>query len=217
MKKILVVDDDTELRANLSEILREAGYHISEAASGKEAIEKAKTEEFDIALLDLMMPRMSGTDTLLELKKMNPKTKAIMITAFATVENAVEAIKRGASDYISKPFKIETLLSTIKRVLEEARFEEGAKGMDFDFTLSSLSSPVRRKIIRLLNLKTSVRFAEMARELGIEEEHTKLAFHLKILREAGVIEQDPEKSYSLTNEGMRIVNCLKILENYIVP
>lgn len=215
MKKILVVDDDAELRANLSEILKEAGYHISEAASGREAIEKTKAEAFDIALLDLMMPKMSGTDTLLELKKMNPKTKAIMITAFATIENAVEAIKRGASDYISKPFKIETLLTTIKRVLEEARFEEGIKSLDFDYTLSSLSNPVRRKIIRLLNLRPTMRFAEMARELGIEEEHTKLAFHLKILREAGIIEQDAEKSYSLSKEGVRIVDCLKILENYI--
>jgi len=215
MKRILVVDDDEELRSTVSEILRNAGYQTCEAASGKEAIEKAASEEFDIVLLDLMMPKMSGTETLLELKKIKPGIKAIMITAFATVENAVEAIKKGASEYISKPFKIESLLSTVRRVLEEARFEEGIKSLDFDYTLSSLSNPVRRKIIRLLSLKTSMRFAEIAREIGIEEEHTKLVFHLKMLKESGVIEQGTEKSYSLTKEGARVLDCLKILENYI--
>ena len=95
MKKILIVDDDAELRANLSEILRGAGYYTDEAASGKEAIEKITSKDFDIALLDLMMPKMSGIDVLKEIKKIKPKIRVIMITAFATVENAVDAIKRG--------------------------------------------------------------------------------------------------------------------------
>ena len=94
MKKVLIVDDDAELRSTLSEILKGAGYHIDEASSGKEAIEKMASKDFDIALLDLMMPKMNGIETLTELKKITPKTKVIMITAFATVENAVDAIKK---------------------------------------------------------------------------------------------------------------------------
>lgn len=215
MKKILIVDDDAELRANLSEILKGAGYYTDEAPTGKDAIAKATAEDFDIALLDLMMPRMSGIDVLTEIKKVRPGTKIIMITAFATVENAVDAIKKGASDYISKPFKIETLITTIRRVIEEARFEEGIKKLDFDYTLSSLSSSIRRDIIRLLNARTTMRFAKIVRELGIEEEHTKVAFHLKMLKEAGIIEQDKEKSYLLTKEGIKIMDCLKILESHI--
>ena len=214
MKKILIVDDDAELRANLSEILRGAGYYTDEAASGKEAIEKITSKDFDIALLDLMMPKMSGIETLTELKKITPKTKVIMITAFATVENAVDAIKKGASDYISKPFRIEELLTTIRRVIEEGRFEEGITKLDLDYTLSSLANPIRRNILRLLNSRKSMRLMELVRELGIED-HTKVVFHLKVLKESGIIEQDKDKSYSLTEEGERILSGLKILENYL--
>ncbi|MEW6410038.1 MAG: response regulator [Nitrospirota bacterium] len=214
IKKILIVDDDAELRANLSEILIGAGYHTDEASSGKEAIEKADAEEFDIALLDLMMPKISGIDILTELRKVRPKTKIIMITAFATVENAVDAIKKGASDYISKPFKVEELLTTIRRVLEEARFEEGVRKLDLDYIMISLSNPIRRNIIRLLSSRTSMRLMEITRELDIED-HTKVVFHLKMLKESAIIEQDKEKSYFLTREGERIVNCLKVLESFL--
>ncbi|MBI5203305.1 MAG: response regulator [Nitrospirae bacterium] len=214
MKKILIVDDDAELRANLSEILRGAGYYTDEAASGKEAIEKITSKDFDIALLDLMMPKMSGIETLTELKKITPKTKVIMITAFATVENAVDAIKRGASDYISKPFRIEELLTTIRRVLEEVRFEEGIAKLDLDYTLSSLTNPIRRNIIKLLHSRKGMRLMELVRELDIED-HTKVVFHLKMLRGSGMIAQDKGKLYSLTGEGERMLSCLQILENYL--
>ena len=214
MKKVLIVDDDAELRSTLSEILKGAGYHIDEASSGKEAIDKIASKDFDIALLDLMMPKMNGIETLTELKKITPKTKVIMITAFATVENAVDAIKKGASDYISKPFRIEELLTTIRRVIEEGRFEEGITKLDLDYTLSSLANPIRRNILRLLNSRKSMRLMELVRELGIED-HTKVVFHLKVLKESGIIEQDKDKSYSLTEEGERILSGLKILENYL--
>lgn len=214
MKKILIVDDDAELRNNLYEILKGEGYYTEEAGSGKEAIEKAVSSDFDIALIDLMMPKMSGVDVLSELRRIKPKTRVIMITAFATVENAVDAIKKGASDYISKPFKIDELLTTIRRVLEEARFEEGIMKLDLDFTLSSLSNYIRRNIIRLLSLRTGMHFMEITRELGIED-HTKVVFHLKMLKESGIIEQDKDKLYFLTKEGEKTLDCLKILENYL--
>ena len=214
MKKVLIVDDDAELRSTLSEILKGAGYHIDEASSGKEAIEKIVSKDFDIALLDLMMPKMNGIETLTELKKITPKTKVIMITAFATVENAVDAIKKGASDYISKPFRIEELLTTIRRVIEEGRFEEGITKLDLDYTLSSLANPIRRNILRLLQSRKSMRFMKIVRELDIDD-HTKVVFHLKVLKESGIIEQDKDKSYSLTEEGERILSGLKILENYL--
>ncbi|MBI5682624.1 MAG: response regulator [Deltaproteobacteria bacterium] len=217
MKKILIVDDDAELMANLSDILKEEGYYVDEAASGKMAIEKAAYEGFDIVLLDLMMPKMSGIDVLKELRRISPNTRIIMITAFATVENAVDAIKKGASDYISKPFKIDEFLITIRRVLEEAKFEDGIKELDFDHTLASLSNPIRRKVIRLLCLRTGMRFMDITRKLGIED-HTKVVFHLKMLKDSGLIEQDNKrfkKLYTLTKEGEKIVDCLKILEDYI--
>lgn len=105
MKKILIVDDDIELRATLSEILIKAGYHTDEAASGREAIEKIAYSEYDIVLLDLVMPKISGMDVLTELRRLRPKTRVIMITAFATVENAVEAIKREQATIYPNPLR----------------------------------------------------------------------------------------------------------------
>ncbi len=214
MKKILIVDDDAEFRSHVIEILKEEGYQTDGAASAKEAFAKSEAMEFDIVLLDFMMPRMNGMDALREIRKQRPKTKVIMITAFATVEKAVDAIRKGASDYIAKPFKIHELLTTIRRVLEESKFEEGITTLNFDQALSSIASPIRRNILKLLQAREQMRLMEMTRELGIDD-HTKVVFHLKILREAGIIEQNREKSYALTQEGQRTIECLRTLENYL--
>ncbi len=214
MKKILIVDDDAEFRLNLTEVLTGAGYRTESAATAQEAIARSEAEEFDIILLDFMMPKMNGIDSLLTLRRVRPKAKVIMITAFATIENAVDAMKKGASDYISKPFKIEALLTTIRRVLEEAKFEVCVNNPDFDRTLSSLANPIRRKIIKLLHARENMHLMEITRELGIDD-HTKVVFHLKFLKEAGIIEQDKEKSYSLAKEGAKTIDCLRMLENHL--
>ena len=214
MKKILIVDDDAEFRLNLTEVLTGAGYQIESAASAQEAIARNEVEEFDIILLDFMMPKMNGSDSLFTLRRLRPKTKVIMITAFATVENAIDAIKKGASDYIAKPFKIEALLTTIRRVLEEAKFEVCVKNLDLDRTLSSLANPIRRNIIKLLHARENMHLMKITRELGIDD-HTKVIFHLKLLKEAGIVLQDGEKSYSLTKEGTKTIDCLRMLESYL--
>jgi DNA-binding NtrC family response regulator len=214
MKKVLIIDDDAELRSHLSAILTEAGYQTAEAASGREGIERAIAEDHDVVLLDLIMPKMSGSDVLVELRKASPRSRIIMLTAFATIENAVDAMKRGASDYVSKPFKIDDLLTRVRRVLEEARVEQCSVKGNLDCILGSLSNPLRRMIIQVLSKRTTVRLMELVRELGVED-HTKVIFHLKILKEAGMIEQDKDKIYSLTKEGSRAVECLKTIENYL--
>lgn len=214
MKKILIVDDDAEFRLNLTEVLTGAGYQTGSAASAQEAIARSEAEEFDIVLIDFMMPKMNGIDSLLTLRRLRPNTKVIMITAFATVENAVDAIRKGASDYIAKPFKIEALLTTIRRVLEEARFEVCVNNMDLDRTLGSLANPIRRKIIKLLHARENMRLMEITRQLGIDD-HTKVIFHLKLLKEAGIVQQGQEKSYSLTKEGTKTIECLRMLESYL--
>ena len=89
MNKILVVDDDAELRAKLSKLLKDAGYNVEEAASGGEAISKVRLEFISLVLLDYLMPEMNGMETLIELRRVSPKTKVIMITAYAQVEKAV--------------------------------------------------------------------------------------------------------------------------------
>lgn len=216
MKKILIVDDDAEFRQHLMEVLKEEGYEPDNASSAQEASEKLTSAEFDIVLLDYIMPKKSGVDALVELRSLRPKTKVIMVTAFASIEHAIEAVKKGASDYISKPFKIDHLLLTIRRVIEEAKFEEGIKRMDLDQTLSTLANPIRRNILKLLQQNESARLMEITRDLSIDD-HTKVVFHLKMLKEAGIINQNKEKGYVLSNEGLRIIDCLKTLERFLIP
>lgn len=213
--KILVVDDDAELRSHLVDILNEEGYETDCASSGKEALEKCQAQTFDVVLMDFMMPKMSGSDALQELRKHHPKTRVIMITAFASVENAVDAIKRGASDYISKPFKIHDFLTTIRRVIEEAKFENRVKKLDQDKAFNAIASPIRRDILKMLNDSGPMRLMVITRELGIED-HTKVVFHLKMLKESGIIEQDQEKIYGLSEAGYKTIDCLKKMEQLLL-
>jgi DNA-binding NtrC family response regulator len=214
MTKILVVDDDKEFRTYLSEALTRAGYEVQSASSGMEAIEKASDEDFDVVLLDLIMPKMSGSDVIVQLQRVSPRSKVIMITGFASIENAVDSIKRGAADYVTKPFKVDDLLIHIKRLLEEARIELSTEKGDLDAILGSLSSPIRRTIIQLISQRNTMRLMEIVRDLNITD-HTKVLFHLRMLKEAGLVEQDTGKSYSLANQGTKALECLKVIEKYL--
>jgi DNA-binding NtrC family response regulator len=213
MEKVLIVDDDEQLRTNLLEFMTDAGYQAQMVSSGREAVEKASDEDFDVVLLDLMMPKMTGSDVLVELKRVSPRSRVIMITAFATIDNAVDAIKRGASDYVTKPFNINDLLMRIKRVLEETRIDSSSIKGDFDRIMSSLANSNRRTMIHLISQRKSMRLMDLARELEITD-HTKVLFHIKILKEAGIVEQGADKLYSLSPEGFKAFECLKIIEKY---
>lgn len=212
-KRILIVDDDVELRTNLAEILADDGFQTATAANGPEALEQADAG-FDVILLDQMMPGMTGLEVLSELKKTAPASKIIMITAFATIDNAVQAIRSGASDYLAKPFLIDNLLISIKRILEEARFEKNTLKLDMDYVLGSLANPIRRKIISLLSTYKEIRLMDLTRELKIND-HTKVIFHLKTLKESHIINQNKDKSYTLTKEGLIVLTSLTILEKHL--
>lgn len=223
MKKILVVDDDEQMRRDISEILTKEGYDVANTGSGEEALEKIKEEDFDIVLTDLMMPGISGMEVLTEIKKIKSRIRVIMITAFATVESAVEAMKKGASDYISKPFKINEVQITVKRALEEARFNEKiAQTQDakkqapsVQAMISSLSNPIRREAIEYLLKQGRSSFMGIVEELGVED-HTKLSFHLRKLRSAGIVEQDGKKRYALSTKGRRVAAALRDLKDYTI-
>ena len=214
MNNILIVDDDSEYRENLKEILDNAGYPNDMAESAKEALEKLGTQQFDIILLDFMMPEIDGINALGEIKKISPHSKIIMITAFASIENAVRAIKKGACEYISKPFKIEALLLMIKQAIEELRFEKNIKKLKLEGTLSSLSNSIRREIIRMFHTQKKIRMMETAHKLDIED-HTKVIFHLRTLKEAQIIKQDKKRAYLLTQEGKKVLECLNILDKFL--
>jgi DNA-binding response OmpR family regulator len=212
--KILIVDDDVELSSNLAQILSDAGYQSYVANCCGDALGKASAEDFDVVLLDMIMPNGSGIDCLVELKKKNPRARTIVVTAFATIKNAVNVIKRGASDYLVKPFKIEELLTAIRQALEEASFEKRGDKRSFHDVLSSLSSPIRTEIMRLLHKREHARLIEITKELGIED-RTKVLFHLKKLQESGIVEHNRDNLYSLTTAGERSLACLRILETHL--
>lgn len=121
--KILVADDDEGIRILLRRVLEDAGYSVTLAGNGKEAIEKTYTEKFDIALLDIKMPGISGTEVLGWLSVNRPDMCTIMITAVIDVQTAVDAMKLGAYDYISKPFKADDVLIKIRNSINRKHKE----------------------------------------------------------------------------------------------
>ena len=120
---ILVVDDEVAIRENLDLLLSDANYRVTLADSGKEGLRRVESELFDLILLDVMMPDKNGLEVLKEIHQISPETAIIMITAFGTIENAVSAIKAGASDYVTKPWDNEKLLLDIKNGIQQRRLQ----------------------------------------------------------------------------------------------
>ncbi|HUL31719.1 MAG TPA: sigma-54 dependent transcriptional regulator [Thermodesulfobacteriota bacterium] len=118
---LLVVDDDPVTIDLLKEVLSNEGYEVSAALSGEEAIALGKDRLFDIVITDVRMGEKDGMDVLRFFKKNSPEATVIMITAFGSIETAIEAIREGAYDYISKPFKLEEIKFTVQRALEQRR------------------------------------------------------------------------------------------------
>ncbi len=117
MPRILVVDDEQPMRESLNDWLREDGYRVGLASSGQEAIDMAQHEPWDVVLLDLKMPGMDGLVALKRLKEVRPEAEVLMMTAYATVETAVQAMKEGAFDYLVKPFDPDEVEVQIKKIL----------------------------------------------------------------------------------------------------
>jgi len=123
MKKyeILIVDDTPALAAMMGQLLEEEGYRVKTASSAREGMSLIDKGEPDLIMMDIKMADMSGLDALYEIKKKDPRLCVIMMTAYGTTQTAIEAMKRGAYDYVTKPFKIEELKVLIKKALEAGR------------------------------------------------------------------------------------------------
>ncbi|MFI5124236.1 MAG: sigma-54-dependent transcriptional regulator [Chitinophagales bacterium] len=119
MSNILIIDDEKAIRKTLSEILSYEGYKIDEAGDGEEGFRKFKEKEYDVILCDIKMPRMDGIEFLEKAKESNPDIPIIMISGHGTIETAVEAVKKGAYDYISKPPDLNRLLITIRNAMDK--------------------------------------------------------------------------------------------------
>ncbi|MGE0591999.1 MAG: sigma-54-dependent transcriptional regulator [Vicinamibacterales bacterium] len=118
---ILVVDDEAIMREILEALLAREGYEVALASDGQEGLELARARTFDAAVVDVMMPGMDGITLLDELRKLDEELPVVLITAFASVENAISAMKRGAFDYITKPFKNDEVLAVVRNATERRR------------------------------------------------------------------------------------------------
>ncbi len=116
-KRLLIVDDEGDLRDLLGRVLTTEGYEIVTASDGAEAIGILRKETFDVALLDILMPEENGLTVLKHIQEHHPGMKSIMITAYSNLHTAIEAKGFGASEFISKPYKFETILLALRKAL----------------------------------------------------------------------------------------------------
>src|SRR3989338_7209305 len=117
--RILAVDDEQGLRDLLSYELSSRGYLVVTAVDGFDAVQKVQQERFDIVISDITMPRMDGIRALEEIKKIDPDLEVIMATGFGTIETAVQSMKKGAYDFVQKPYEMEEMEAVIHRALEK--------------------------------------------------------------------------------------------------
>ncbi len=124
MQKVLVIDDDRQMRIALSEVLRRRGYEVVAEERGESALVRLSRESFGAVVTDVKMPGMSGLEVLRSVKRVAPHIPVLMVTAFGTIENAIEAMKEGAKDYILKPFSPDHIDSALKRVISTGYDED---------------------------------------------------------------------------------------------
>jgi len=122
--RILVIDDDEGIRKVITTALNDESYITDTASNGKEAIEKSKTNAYNLAIIDIHLPDMEGTQLLSELEETTPKMRKIIVTGFPEVQNAITAVKKGANDYITKPVKIDVLINSIREQLRKQQEEK---------------------------------------------------------------------------------------------
>jgi len=127
MSKILIIEDEGSQRMLLREFLEERGYTVDEAETGEKGIEKVKKVAFDVVLIDIRLPDISGIEVLRKIRMINPEIKAVMITAFQDVKLVVESLKGGAFNYLVKPINLEELLINIRKAQENLRLEREVK------------------------------------------------------------------------------------------
>lgn len=122
--RILIVDDDENIRKVLLAILEDKGYNVEPAGTAREAVEKSKRKFYNLALIDIRLPDMEGIELLTKMRDTTPKMRKVIITGYPTLQNAVDAVNKGADAYIVKPFDVEKVLETIDQQLRKQQEEK---------------------------------------------------------------------------------------------
>ncbi|MFZ5450963.1 MAG: endopeptidase La [Thermodesulfobacteriota bacterium] len=157
--RVLVVDDEEIARTNLEYILRKEGHQVNGAANGAAALEMIKAQEYDLILTDLKMEKMDGLQLLESAKQLAPHSEIIMVTGYATVSTAVDALKKGAAHYLSKPIKIDELRQTVREIIDKKRHMQMSRGPILCFagppgtgktsTGKAIAEALERKFVRM--------------------------------------------------------------------
>jgi DNA-binding NtrC family response regulator len=189
---VLIVDDEKPIRRILSMLLLERGHRVTDAGSGEEALEVLAEAKPDLVLLDLRLPGIDGLETLKLLRTESPRLDVVMMTAFGTISSAVEAMRRGACDYIAKPFDNDELLMTVDRALELRRLSsevealrqelETRYGFNEIVGISQELQAVFRMMAKVVKVDVTVLITG---ESGTGKELVARAIHRRSRREAG--------------------------------
>ena len=127
MTKILIIDDEKPIRNTLREILEYEKFQVDDAEDGLIGINLVKSTDYDVVLCDIKMPKMDGTEVLKQILEMKPNTSVVMISGHGNIETAVDALKKGAFDYIAKPLDLNRLLVTVRNALDRTTLVEETK------------------------------------------------------------------------------------------
>ncbi|SRR5579875_3464202 len=190
--RILIVDDEPGMREFLEIMLEKEGYTVETTADGRKAIEKIESKPFDLAIVDIQMPVMNGIEVLKRINEKKTDTTAIMITAFASHETAIEAMKLGAYDYITKPFKIDEIKLVIRKALEKRRLEREnsrlRKELETKYGLGNIigRSPTILKVFDLIKRVSELKVNILVTgESGTGKELVARAIHYTGIRQQG--------------------------------
>jgi len=151
--KILVIDDNEWIRDTLKQLLAMSGYQVDVANDGEKGIKKVKSQNYDVVLTDIQMPKVDGMELLKQIKEYNPALPVVMITGFPTVDTAIQAMRQGASDFITKPFRYEQVSMTVDKLMNERKVEgkrsRSDKRVQQDKTIESLNQRLDKKVKEL--------------------------------------------------------------------
>ncbi len=193
---VMVVDDEAVARVSLAEVLRLEGYHVATAASGEEALSLlSKSDPFDLVVLDLKMPGMDGLEVTEAMQRQSPGTVIILLTAFATLETAIQAIRQGAQDYLLKPCPIPEILESVRKGLTKRQQEQHRQRLvsQLQQTLSKLVTAEGAEIVEEVTSPQLSRFIQI-RDIVVDRQK-----HVVMLR---------GRPLDLTPTEFKILVCL---------
>ena len=184
MFNILVVDDQINMRESLAIAFKRAGYYVDSVENGEKAINLQRDNCYDLVVVDLKMENMDGLEVLSQIKHINPPTEVIVMTAFGTIDSAIQAMKKGAYDYVTKPFQLSDILSVIERALEKKRLSDKVNDLQkeikekYKFEGVIGNSPVMMRVLNILmELTNSESTVLITGESGTGKELVARAIH----------------------------------------